>query len=272
MRIFDLPLEDNLEEGKPHLVAYLQEKMPADPEDYRLPAVVVYPGGGYMHLSPREAEPVAMEFASKGYQVFVLYYSLHPRRFPAPLLDGAKALNLIREHAQEWSVDPDKIAVCGFSAGGHAAALISCLWNDPVIAEAGLSNELAKPNASILCYPVITSIPGKCHEGSFQALLGENVDAKRGEMALETRVSELNPPTFLWHTAADQAVPVISSLLMAQALSEHKVPFELHVFPKGHHGLSLANRRTSGGNPDGEIPEVAQWIDLCCDWLARMFG
>ncbi len=263
MRTFDVPLQDV------YMTAYLQDKMPADPEDYRLPAVVVYPGGGYKHLSPREAEPVAMEFSAAGYQVFVLYYSLDPKRYPAPLLDGARALNLIRERAEEWRVDPDRVAICGFSAGGHAAALLSCLWNDPVIPEAGLSNEKARPNAVILGYPVITSEKGKCHEGSFSCLLGDKLEEMREEMSLETRVSKDNPPTFLWHTAADQAVPVVSSLRMAEALSEHGVPFELHVFPRGHHGLALANRRTSGGNPDGELPEVAQWVRLCMDWLER---
>ena len=263
MRTFDVPLQEV------YMTAYLQEKMPADPEDYRLPAIVVYPGGGYQHLSPREAEPIAMEFAAAGYQVFVLYYSLAPKRYPAPLLDGARALAAIREHAEEWCVDPARIAVCGFSAGGHAAALLGCLWNDPVIAAAGISNEKARPDAVILGYPVITSEKGKCHEGSFESLLGEAVEEKRGAMSLETRVNAQNPPTFLWHTAADQAVPVVSSLRMAAALAEHKVPFELHVFPSGHHGLSLANRRTSGGNPDGELPEVAQWRKLCKDWLQR---
>ena len=262
-------MEYSLGTGMAHLTAYIQEPMPADPEDYRMPAIVVYPGGGYQHLSPREAEPIAMEFAAAGYQVFVLYYSLAPKRYPAPLLDGARALAAIREHAEEWCVDPARIAVCGFSAGGHAAALLSCLWKDPVIAEAGISNESARPNAAILGYPVITSRPGICHEDSFRALLGEACEAKRADMSLETRVSQDNAPIFLWHTAADQLVPVESSIRMAEALAEHKVPFELHVFPSGHHGLSLANRRTSGGNPDGELPEVAQWIKLCKDWLQR---
>lgn len=164
---------------------------------------------------------------------------------------------------------PARIAVAAFLPADTAAALLGCLWNDPVIAEEGISNEKARPDAVILGYPVITSEKGKCHEGSFECLLGDALEEKRGEMSLETRVGEKNPPTFLWHTAADQAVPVASSLRMAAALAEHKVPFELHVFPRGNHGLSLANRRSSGGNPDGELPEVAQWMRLCKDWLQR---
>ena len=264
-------MEYSLGTGMAHLTAYIQEPMPADPEDYRMPAVVVFPGGGYEHLAPKEGEPIAMEFAAAGYQTFVLYYSLAPERYPAPLLDGARALSWIRTNAEQWHVDPDKIAVCGFSAGGHAAALLSCLWKEPVIAEAGISNESARPNAAILGYPVITSRPGICHEDSFRALLGEACEAKRAEMSLETRVSQDNPPTFLWHTAADQLVPVESSILMSEALADNQVPFELHIFPQGRHGLALANRRTSGGSADREYPEVAQWIGLCKDWLRRLW-
>ena len=274
MRVMDLALEEDFGEGKPHLTAFLQEKMPADPEDYTLPAVVVYPGGGYTHLAPKEGEPVAMEFAARGYQTFVLYYSLAPRHYPQPLLDGARALTMIRDHAKEWNVDPQRIAVCGFSAGAHAAALLSCLWNDPVIEEAGLACEQARPDAAILGYPVITSREGECHEDSFISLLGEEEyrdPLKRERMSLENRVTEANPPTFLWHTAADQLVPVASSLYMAKALADHKVPFELHIYPEGRHGLALATRRTSGGSADREYPEVAQWIRLCCNWLERLW-
>ena len=116
MRVLEIPLEEKLGEGRPYLTAYLQDRMPADPEGYGLPAVMVCPGGGYTHLSPREAEPIALAFAAAGYQAFVLYYSLQPERYyPQPLLDAAKAMRLIRQHAEEWSVDPEKVAMCGFS-------------------------------------------------------------------------------------------------------------------------------------------------------------
>ena len=136
-----------------------------------------------------------------------------------------------------------------------------------------MSNEKARPNAAILGYPVITSVKDSCHEGSFQCLLGEEAEGPmRQAMALETRVNDQNPPTFLWHTATDQSVPVVSSLWMAQALVDHKIPVELHIFPEGPHGLSLANRRTSAGGEMKERPEVEQWMELCCDWLGRTFG
>lgn len=272
MRIFDLPLEEKLEEGKPHLVVYLQDKMPADPQEYRLPAVLVCPGGGYTHLSPREAEPIALAFAAKGFQTFVLYYSLLPRRIPKPLLDGAKAMNLIRDHADEWDVDPHKIAICGFSAGGHLAAMLSTLWREPVIEQAGLSCEKSRPDAAILGYAVVTAGEDEARPGRLAEKLGDVADPLVHKAAFLTKeVSEFNPPTFLWHTAADQTVPVANSLLMAKALAERKVPFELHIYLEGAHGLALAERRTSGGDPAGERSEVAGWMELACGWLKRTF-
>ena len=258
--------------NEPRLDCYLQDVMPQDPEGYALPAVIIYPGGGYQHLSAREAEPIAMAFAAKGYQTFILYYSLSPARYPLPLIEGARAVSLVREHAAEWKVDPEKIAVCGFSAGAHAAALITCLWEDDEVKKAGLDPALCRPDASVLGYPVITGREGHCHDGSFRNLLGEECDGRRYEFSLENRVNDRMPPVFLWHTASDQAVPVESSLWFAEALVDAGVPFELHVFPEGPQGLSLANRRTSGGKPEKENKTDAQWIDLCTDWLGRTFG
>ena len=271
MRVLEIPMSPEGGRHLPYMTALLQETMPQDPPGHRLPTVLVYPGGGYKHLSPREADPIAMEFAARGYQVFILYYTVDPARYPTPLIEGARAMALIREHADEWLVDPGKIAVCGFSAGGHAAGLLSCLWNDEAVVRAGIDPEQARPNASILCYSVLTSKPGYCHEGSFENLLCEDLDAKRGEMALETRVSALTPPTFLWHTATDQAVPVESSIWYARALAEHGVPFELHIFPNGPHGLALGRRRTAHVN-EPDFPDVVQWMRLCCEWLHRLFG
>ena len=272
MRVFDIPLSDKTGEHEPYMTAYLQEPMPQDPEK-KLPAVVVYPGGGYTHLAAHEGESVAMAYSGYGFQTFVLYYSLAPyAHYPAQLLDGARALSVIREHAEEWNVDPEKIAILGFSAGGHAAATLGCLWDSPEVREAGIDPCKARPDACILGYSVITTKEGLCHEGSVVSLLGDRIGELREAMALESRVTENTPPMFLWHTAADGGVPVENSLMMAEALSAKKIPFELHVFPSGNHGLSLANRRVMQGHPERNIPEVAKWLPLSVDWLVRTFG
>ncbi|MBQ7916646.1 MAG: alpha/beta hydrolase [Firmicutes bacterium] len=272
MNIYKLPLEEDFGENKPYLAAYIQDEMPMEPA--AMPAVLVCPGGGYTHLSPREAEPIAMAFAARGFQTFVLYYSLKPKMWPQPLMDAAKAMMMIREHAKEWRVDPDKIAMGGFSAGGHLSAALSTFWNDPLLAEAGIDCEKAKPNAAILCYAVVQAGVDANNPGTFAArLLGEEPEKNPWLKAayIPQYVGEQNPPTFLWHTATDQTVPVANCLRMTEALAAHKVPVELHVFPQGPHGLALATERTCNGYDNMIVPEAAQWVDLCSDWLKRMF-
>ncbi|MCP4398865.1 MAG: alpha/beta hydrolase [bacterium] len=232
--------------------------------------VLICPGGGYHFTSPREAEPVAMQFMAAGRHAAVLWYSVAPRRHPQPLLDLSRAVCLIREHAEDWQVDPQKIAVCGFSAGGHLSASLGVHWNKSYLQDSpGIQTEMNRPNALILAYPVITSGEFR-HAGSFQNLLGDNPDQSLlKELSLERQVTTQTPPTFLWHTVADLSVPVENSLLFAQALRKHQVPFELHLYPEGAHGLSLANEETATPElpPD---PHVAGWMRLCLEWLARV--
>jgi len=236
-------------------------------------AVLVCPGGGYRYTSPREAEPIALQFNAAGFHAFVLYYSVFPRKHPQPLLDVSRAMCIIRENAEKWNIDPEKIAVCGFSAGGHLAASLGVYWGKEYLYEVpGITKGMNKPNALILCYPVITS-GLKAHRGSFDSLLGENAaDESLHEMSLEHHVNENTPPTFLWHTFNDKAVPVENSLLFAQALCDKGIPFELHVYPDGPHGLSLATSETSNGNAGMENPHVATWIKLCIEWLEVLKG
>lgn len=269
MQIFDIPLGNETGEGAPYLTAMLQKPFIRDIPGRLFPAMVVYPGGGYSHYCEPEGLPIALQYVAAGYQVFILYYSLAPKHYPAQLLDGARALNLLHSRAEEWFIDPNRIAVCGSSAGGHAAAMLCCLWNDPIITHAGLSAQWARPNAAILNYPVITSRIGECHEDSFRCLLGEKLRELRGALSLETRVSSDTPPTFLWATATDQTVPCISSMYYAMSLAANHIPVEFHLLPSGPHGLALANHCTCGVRPEKDLPEAARWVEWSLNWLDR---
>jgi acetyl esterase/lipase len=252
-------------EFQPTLVTYVLEG------HKKRGAVLICPGGGYERLSPREAEPVALQFAAAGFHTFVLYYSVAPKRHPQPLLDLSRAMNIIRHHADKWKVDAQKIAVCGFSAGGHLAASLGVHWDKAYCANApGLEPGWNQPNALILCYPVISA--GRfAHRSSFEHLLGQDANSEAlHEMSLEYQVSAKTPPTFLWHTYDDSAVPVENSLLFANGLREQKIPFEMHIYPHGPHGLSLATAETDEGR--GQDAHISGWIKLCTEWLQYIFS
>lgn len=235
-------------------------------------AVLVIPGGGYGRVSEREAEPVALQFAAAGCHAFVLRYSVAPNRHPQPLRDAARAVCLIRERAAIWRVAPGRVAVCGFSAGGHLAACLGVHWDKREwLAAPGVDVGLNRPDAMILSYPVITSGPF-AHRGSFLNLLGEQAEpALLDAMSLEKHVRpRAAPPAFLWHTFSDQAVPVENSLLFAQSLRANGAPFEMHIFPVGAHGLSLATAETANEIAIADA-HVARWLPLCIEWLDGVF-
>lgn len=233
------------------------------PSSYRRPCVIICPGGGYGFTSDREAEPVAARINAMGYHAVVLRYSVKPAVFPVALVQLAQTVAEVRAHSDEWHVDADNIFVMGFSAGGHLAASLGTLWNKGIIERyAALDGEMFRPNGLILCYPVITS--GEfTHEGSMENLL-HGMTELRESMALETRVDEMTPPTFIWHTEDDGAVPVENSMYFATALRKNGVSFELHIFQTGEHGLSLAVPETGLKQP---LPNVAKWIGLLEEWL-----
>lgn len=235
-------------------------------------AVLVCPGGAYLGTSDREAEAVALQYNAAGYHAFVLYYSVVPRRHPQPLLDLSRSLTIIRTHAEEWHIDPERIAVCGFSAGGHLTASLGVFWKQPYLQEApGIVPGFNRPNALILNYPVISSGPHG-HQDSFTNLLGPDADeAKRHEFSLEHHVNADTPPTFLWHTFNDEPVPVENSLLFAQSLRKQQIPFELHIYPDGPHGLSLATAETATEVDAFINPHCASWNKLSIEWLGLVW-
>ncbi len=230
------------------------------------PAVLICPGGGYEYCSDREAEPIALAFAAAGIPAFVLRYSVVKKQFPTALLEAACAMEYIRLHSREWYIRDNAVYIAGFSAGGHLAASLCVHWNKSWLYEAFGQDTEIRPDGAILSYPVITT--GKLtHQGSIENLtaLGAEPDLLK-LLTLEQQVLPDTPATFLWHCADDGCVPVENSLRYAAALSKEKVPFELHIFPKGGHGASLANETTA--DEVGQIvPEIEGWLSLAITWL-----
>lgn len=272
--VFDINIDYqtiNVDNGgfQPKMSVYLPDNSPEIQIDRKHPTVVICPGGGYAMTSDREAEPIALRFAAAGCNAVVVRYSCVPARFPAALFELSYAVAKVRENAQEWNVDTDRIAVCGFSAGGHLAASFSTLWNQDFVKEyfdyQGGEN---KPNGMILGYPVITS-GEHAHGGSIENLLGEKTaDPILLELvSAEKQVSSDTPPAFIWHTFDDACVPVENSLVLAQALAKEKISTELHIYPKGPHGLALASRETGDF---AVVPECQNWIDMAIRWLKNL--
>lgn len=223
-------------------------------------AIVVLPGGGYGRKAPHEAEPVALWLNSLGISAFVLDYRVAPYRSPIPLLDARRAIQLVRSRAAEWAVNPQRVGILGFSAGGHLASCAGTHFESLDGPEDTVSRYSSRPDAMILCYPVI-SFGRFGHLGSMENLLGTNPpESLREAFSNEKQVSPQTPPTFLWHTADDGSVPVENSLMFAQALRACQVPFELHVFPSGQHGLGLAT----------DHPHANAWTALCGKWLKSL--
>ncbi len=224
-------------------------------------AIVVCPGGGYGHLAPHESEPVARRLNKTGITGIVLTYRIAPRyHHPAPLLDVSRAMRTVRARANEWQLDPKRVGVLGFSAGGHLSATISTKFDD---GDANASDPIervsSRPDLSVLCYPVITFSEVSAHAGSRKNLLGENPPADLVRlMSAEQHVTPRTPPTFLFHTVADTAVPVENSLLYAAALRVHKIPYAMHLYEQGKHGVGLAETD----------PVLRGWPSVCADWLA----
>lgn len=228
-------------------------------QEVNRPAILVCPGGGYLYCSPREGEPVALSYAARGFHAFVLRYSVgwDAKGF-APLAEVSWAIGYIREHAAQWHIDPEKIAVCGFSAGGHLAL------------SAGLLAE-NKPNAMILGYPAASA---PLHADFMLKLLEgreEVTDADAEKYDLVKKITKDAPPVFLAATAED-LLTSYGALPVAKAYSDLGMPYELHIFQYGRHGYSLANEVTADGSAQAVDSAFAQWQELSVQWLQKTFG
>ena len=233
-------------------------------------ALVLCPGGGYEYCSIREGAPVARAFARHGIETFVLDYDCANAPLGTrPLHALSAAVAWVRQHAAQYGVDENRIAVGGFSAGAHLAGTLAAVWNRPDWFGADTDLALHRPYAAVLCYPVVTA--GEyAHRGSFVQLAGAD-EHRQQAFSLETLVDADMPPVFLWHTLKDGSVPVENTLLLEAALRRAGVSHELHLFPHGVHGLALADFETydpaRGRRPDRH---VARWLELCAEWLREV--
>lgn len=238
-------LKINLDESKQtSLTAYLTVDSPELTPKLR-PAVLIMPGGAYQNWSDREAEPIALAFLAEGYQAFILRYTLSSSgQFSESLKDAETALKMIMQKAKDWRVNTDQIVACGFSAGGHLAAML------------GTTGSI-RPGALILGYPCILSEMGK--------IMNYPIPSANQE------VDSLTPPTFIFATRDDELVPIKNTLAFATALDETKIPFELHLYAHGRHGLSLAKPITANGLKYFVNPRVATWFTQACSWLNELW-
>ena len=233
------------------LTCWVQQTPAAVSSGRKRPAVLIFPGGGYHHTSPREAEPVALRFAALGYAAFVLLYSCAPSVFPTALREAAMAMRYIREHAEAFEIHPNRVAALGFSAGGHLCGCLGTMFDSPEVADIAEARQL-RPDALGLCYPVAVSW-GRTHEGSFDNLCGSDTRL-RERLSLDRLVRPDMPPAFLWHTREDASVPCRNSLILAQAMEEAGVEFVLHLYRKGKHGLATTDAMAF---PAWGIPEIS---------------
>lgn len=211
------------------------------------PAVVVLPGGGYQFHSERESEPIALAYMAKGYNAFILHYSVAEHAvWPNPLRDAEQALRMIREKADEWQVDPNKVCTVGFSAGGHLSLALSSLGAE-------------RPNAQILGYPAVM-------EETVRMVPAEGLPGLLDSIGADTS------PTFIFSTMEDELVPIENSIRLIQALNQAGVPSEIHIFKHGCHGASLATAHISNGLKQFIHPEIEPWFEMSVSFLRDEFG
>ncbi len=257
------------EAGEPACIeTYFSDVLDKVDPSVKRPCVAILPGGAYARVSAREAEPVALQMAARGFAACVIAYSCAPARYPVALVQVAGAIAYLKRHAEVFHIDPGHIFLMGFSAGAHLALDLGCEWNEPWLSgRVGAAAEEMRSCGLVLGYPVVTS-GAYAHRGSFDNLCGDDEELKQ-KLSLENRVTKDTPSAFIFHTLEDTSVPVENSLLLAEAYRHAGVSFTLHIFPYGGHGLSLGTADTvqKGKQPQ---PLMQCWPDLAADWLRTL--
>ena len=264
----EIPVTINGKETDARLYTYFWSNSEELYDGRKRPCVLICPGGAYRMTSDREAEGVAVKFMDMGCHAAVLRYTTAPSEvFPDAFLEVAACVKMLRENAEKWYIDTEKILIQGSSAGGHLAAMYGTYWNNEKLAEIlDTTVEKLRPNGQILSYPVITT--GKFrHKDTFRNLLGDLWDEFKGTCSLEWNVSENTPNTFIWHTFTDATVPVENSLMYVQALVKADIPVEFHLFPEGEHGLGTATQLSLGEDGRGVQRQCARWMPLVKAWI-----
>lgn len=277
MRYEKIFLEDhfpNLPKAKEktQVTLYIPDVWKEVDEDQTFPCTVICPGGSYWWCSEREAEPVALRMLGNGIAAAVVNYACQYQHYPLQLLEILAAITYIRRNSKSLHIDPERIAVMGFSAGGHAACTAGLFWQEKLAEDTlEIVHGEDKPNGMILCYPVITS--GEfTHEGSMKCLLGDDPNAELvAKMSLENQVTENAPKAFIWHTSEDGLVPVENSLLIAAALHKKGIDVEMHIYPRGGHGLSLCDETVTNRDClDDAAKYCSDWVPHCIKWIKEI--
>lgn len=260
--------------GGAYLDVYVAEPMKA----FLRKGLLICPGGGYEHVSPREGEPIVQAFMPYGYNAFVLHYTVgreSGKPFPAQLIEAMLAIKHIKDHAEEYGIAPEELFVVGFSAGGHLAASVATLWKSELVGRAvDMPYGYGKVRGVMLVYPMISS--KYCKRDAYLGAFGnlwcsdEPSEEQLRMASMENHVDADTVPAFMLQSFNDPTVDVRNALAIADAYAVAGVPFELHVYPDAPHGFSVANEITAGGRPHYVNPTVAQWVRQAAEWVENL--
>lgn len=265
------------EDGRVNLKTYIHDDYQTENGTFFIqerPAIIVLPGGAYGFLADHEGEPVALTFMKEGFNTFVLNYSVGEySSYPNPLIEISKAVWEVRSRAQEWHINPNQIVVMGFSAGAGISAMLGTQWHTKGLNEIlNIPYGGNKPNAVVMGYGAASNTDLQKNADYIPPILGKIARDLTPELDIINYVSKETVPTFIWHTRYDQFVPSIQPLQLAQKFYEYDIPYELHMFEEGRHGMSVCNNLSSYQDEDiHRYSSVQMWVRMCVNWLYHMF-